>query len=62
MVIYVEVKPNEQLAKTCRKALKEAKLKKHIVEHKGRPLKTILTNSDPFRKLHTIEMFAWYAS
>ena len=41
---------NEQLAKTCRRALKKAGLKIRIVERAGKSIKRILAKSDPFRK------------
>ena len=47
MVIVVETTPIEQLAKPCRKALKEAGLKICIFE---RALKKILTKSDLSRE------------
>ena len=49
-VMFVEATPNEQLAKTCRRALKEAKLKSRVVERAGKSIKRTLSKSDPFRK------------
>ena len=46
----VEARPNEQLARTRRKALKEAKLKIRVIAREGKSLKIILTKSHPFRK------------
>ena len=48
--MFVEATPNGQLTKAYRKALKEAGLKIHVVERVGKPLKKMLTKSDPFRK------------
>ena len=49
-VMFIEATPNEQLAKTCRRALKEAGLKIRVVERAGKSIKRILAKSDPFRK------------
>ena len=38
------------MAKTCRRALKEAGLKIRVVERAGKSIKRILAKSDPFRK------------
>ena len=48
--MFVEAMPNEELAKTCRKALKDAELKVRVVERAGKSLKRTLAKSDPFRK------------
>ena len=49
-VMFIEATPNEQLAKTCRRALKEAGLRNRVVERAGKSLKRTLSKSDPFRK------------
>ncbi len=48
--MFVEATPNEELAKTCRRALKEAELKIRVVERAGKSLKRTLAKSNPFRK------------
>ena len=49
-VMFVEATPNGQLAKTYRKALKEARLKIRVVERVGKSMKKMITKSDPFRE------------
>lgn len=47
--MFIDATPNGELATECKKALKTAELKIHVIERQRKSLWKVLSTSDPFQ-------------